>query len=120
MRNYIFKVGDKVEWKGMFGMVIKQHDDAVPDCVLGVKFEPDGKYVTCTTDGRFYIEQKTPVLKLVEKAKTKKIVELVEYVEEISGSTQLRYALFKKEHSLGLSANKLHKTGRTITIEVEE
>lgn len=121
MSNYIFKVGDKVEWNGMFGTVRdisdSDGDDGYP---LRVDFKSIHEYFTA--DGRFNEEQTTPVLKLVEKAKTK--VKMYLYAYKINPTSRWRTSevYFKDDSDFNehYSNFKIYFKLENTMIEVEE
>ena len=68
MKNYEFKVGDKVDWNGVEGEVTELNEGYNTDYPLGVIF---GKncYNYFTRGGSFHEKQTTPCLKLIKSKK---------------------------------------------------
>lgn len=69
---YIFKVGDRVSFGGMKGVVMEFNSELVHP--VAVKYdERDFGSGLFTADGRFYTKQTKPVLKRLVKKKLKTI-----------------------------------------------
>lgn len=117
MSNYIFKVGDKVSFGGIEGVVQSVGAGIYP---VEVAFKSGTDLFT--GDGRLQKEHTEPLLKLIEPAKTKKVLELVEVLVKHDGCKSYLLNYYPDEKDIPESGyfTQYLKTGRTISVVVEE
>lgn len=73
LRMTEFKVGDKVSWMGLEGIVTGDDNSISIRYPIQVEFDEYG-FRCFTKDGKFYVHHTEPSLKLIERPKTKKKV----------------------------------------------